>query len=304
MKKVLCIFIIFSLIVISGCTYEKAGPSKPADSSLDARSIKIGDSGDKNPVPPEKAAEALISSYTDDKADKLKQKVKNPASIAPRPVLKSGKAVPILEYHAIDDKVWGDGELFVSPAEFEKQMDYLKNNHYTVITFDQLSNAKNIANPVLITFDDGYEDNYSYAYRILKKYNFKATIFLISAAIGSPYFLKPVEILEMQDLVNFQSHTKTHPHLSKLKPEEIESELVQSQQAIKDLTKSKVNVLAYPYGDYNRKVISLTRKYYQYGVYSLGGLYHAGDSPYAIKRVYITSKTDISSFGKKLKGNM
>lgn len=293
-RKVIPIFIVISLVITSGCTNN----SKAGSNNIPGReSVKIGDYRGKDSVAPEKAAEALASSYANEK-----NKFKNAGLPTNKSISKFGKSVPILEYHCVDDNIFGWDELFVSPAEFEKQMSYLKNNDYTVITFNQLSNIKNIKNPVIITFDDGYEDNYTNAYPILKKFNFSATIFLISGAVDSPHFLKRTEISEMKGLISFESHTKSHPHLTKLKDNEIANELTISKKIIEGMINSKVDVLAYPYGDYNRHVMGIAKKYYKYGVYSLGGLYHAGDNPYCIKRVYITRKTNLDSFIKMLNG--
>lgn len=290
-RKVIPLLITISLIIASGCS--NTGEVVPNNTPQEG--FKIGDDKDKGSVAPEKAAEVLVSSYANEKYKLISSDLP-----VVKTVTKSGKPVPILEYHCIDDKIFGWDELFVSPVEFEKQMSYLKDNNYTVITFNQLSNVKNIKKPVMITFDDGYEDNYTNAYPILKKFNFNATIFLISKAVGSPYFLNRSEISEMKGLISFESHTNTHPHLTKLKDNEIANELAMSKKAIEDMTNSKVDVLAYPYGDYNKRVMNITKKYYKYGIYSLGGLYHVGDNPYSIKRVYITRKTSLDCFIKML----
>lgn len=220
---------------------------------------------------------------------------------APIKEVKPGKKVPILYYHAINDNINGLDELFVSPAEFDKQMLYLKQNGYNVITFSQLADVDNIVNPVIITFDDGYEDNYTYAYPILKKYNFKATVFLCTDVIDKPLFLKKNQIEEMKNLIDFQSHTVTHRKLSELKKEEIEFELTESKKQLEALTGNAVSVLAYPIGDYNSEVIEITRKYYKYAVLSGGGIYRKGDNSYEIKRVYIPRDLDVKGFEDKIR---
>lgn len=211
-----------------------------------------------------------------------------------------GKEIPVLYYHAVDDNIWGNEELFVSPVEFEKQMKYLKQNSYNVITFDELDNVKNIENPVIITLDDGYEDNYTYAYPILKKYNFKATIFLITDAVDKDKFLKINQIKEMRDILNFQSHTITHPILTKIKEKELEYELKTSKEKLEALTGEKVNGLAYPEGYYNQKVIDKASKYYKYAVISGGGMHYENDGNYEIRRIYIPRELNIEGFKKKL----
>ena len=95
--------------------------------------------------------------------------------------------VPILTYHSFD---YGRGTLSITPENFEKQMRYLKDKGYNVIPLDELvagiKNKKKFAhNTVVITIDDGYENNFTYAYPVLKKYGFPAIIFLITNQIGT-----------------------------------------------------------------------------------------------------------------------
>lgn len=214
------------------------------------------------------------------------------------------RTVPILYYHAINDEI-GQGqlaELFVSPKEFEKQMAFLKQNNYNVITFDDLHNLDNVPNPVIITFDDGYEDNYLYAYPVLKKYGFKASIFLVSDFIGNSSILNKAQIKEMSDLINFQGHTMTHPNLPDIKIEDAEKELSVSKKVIEEITGKPVTVFAYPTGLYNKQILDITKKHYQYAVWNGGGLYTTTDDPYIMKRVYIPRELDVKGFERKIKG--
>ncbi len=224
-----------------------------------------------------------------------------PAPTAAAPAVLASQ-VPILYYHAVNDNINGMEELFVSPSEFDKQMELLKNNNYTVITFDDLDNLSGIEKPVIITFDDGYEDNYTYAYPILKKYGFKATIFIVTDFIGNPSILNEAQIKEMSDLVNFQSHSLSHPDLTSLGSETLKKELSESRTKIEAITGAKANVFAYPTGYYNGRVLEITRENYDYAVVNGGGLHKVGDSPYEIKRVYVPRWLDIKGFEKKIQG--
>ena len=173
-----------------------------------------------------------------------------PPATQPKQVAPSlGVAVPVLYYHLIDDNLYSPfHSMFVSPPDFANQMKYLKTAGYTVIPLAQIENAGEYSKPVIITFDDGYEDNYTNAYPILKEYNFPATVFLISGFIGKPGYLNNNEILQMQDLVSFQDHTVTHRSLATLSAAEQEYELSASKQAIETLTGQNVFAVAYPNG--------------------------------------------------------
>ena len=213
------------------------------------------------------------------------------------------KSIPILYYHAVNDHIEGIEELFVSPIELEKQMAFLKRNDYTVITFDQIKDIRNIENPIIITFDDGYEDNYSYAYPVLKKYGFQATIFLCSEFIDKSFYLSTAQIKEMATLINFQGHSISHPYLTRLANEEVDKELGESKKIIESITAKGVNVFAYPIGDYDQRIMDITKKYYKYAVLNGGGIYTEGDGDYEIKRVYIPRNLDIEGFSRKVKGD-
>ena len=183
--------------------------------------------------------------------------------------------------------------MFVSPKFFIHQMNYLKSNGYTVIPLDEIENAGQYTKPVIITLDDGYEDSYTIAYPILKKYNFPATVFPISGFIGQPHYLNNNEILQMPDLVSFQDHTVTHRPLATLSPPVQEHELSASKQAIEALTGHNVFALAYPAGSYNQTTITIAKQLgYKYAFLMVpGGIYHTGKNPYTIKRLNIPRGT-------------
>ena len=223
----------------------------------------------------------------------LSDSTPSPSDLKPSPIV-------VLYYHAVDDKINGIDQLFVSPAEFDKQLNYLKTNGYTAISFDQIDQSANIEKPVIITFDDGYEDNYTYAYPILKKYNFTATIFICSDFIDRSFYLNRNQIFVMKDLIRIQSHTITHRNLDKLTDIEIEKELKDSKSILEEITQQPVNALAYPNGIYNNKTIDIAKKYYDYAVTIDSGIYQRSDSPYEMKRIYIPRKLTLDDFVQKI----
>ncbi|HEX9063354.1 MAG TPA: polysaccharide deacetylase family protein [Clostridia bacterium] len=210
--------------------------------------------------------------------------------------------IPILCYHCVSDKMWGDEVLFVSPKDFDEEMNYLKKNNYNAITFNELPNAKKIKNPVLITFDDGYENNYTEAYPILKKYGFRATEFMVSNFINGGSMLKDSELKAMSDIFDIQSHTVTHPNLSLLSTEQIETELSESKKALEKLTGKKVFALAYPIGIFNDESVRIAKKYYSYAVLADGGRCNLDGNKYLMRRINVPRGTTIETFEKKMKG--
>ena len=174
--------------------------------------------------------------------------------------------VPVLNYHQVEDK---DGNpLTLYCDQFDQQMAYLAEEGYHTITLDEMMDAAENGTPlpekpVVITLDDGYVDNYEYAYPILKKYGFKATIFLINDFTGVyPNYLTWEQIHEMQDsgLIDFESHTMTHANLSELTSrDELHHEIADSREALSKKLGKKVDYIAYPGGRVTDAVEEVTR---------------------------------------------
>ncbi len=203
----------------------------------------------------------------------------------------SGKSIPVLSYHSINDKVSGPADMYVSPETFEKQIKEIKSRGYTPITFNDIKNVETIAKPIIITFDDGYEDNYSNAYPILKKYGFVATIFLVVNYIDKPNYLTISQITKMQDIIDFQSHTMSHHRLTEMDSKKMDYEMSQSKQRLETLLGKDINVIAYPYGDYDKKTMLTAKKHYQFGVSFTHGKYFYGASDnYKIRRIKKTER--------------
>src|SRR3954454_6335623 len=139
------------------------------------------------------------------------------------------KRVPILIYHSIDEfRGHGSRELYVTPNNFEEQIEYLRDHGYTLLTFDRWQDINKVNKPIFITFDDGYKNNLN-AFSIfqkLKSESFKpmGTIFVISDFIGGPNRLSQSDLKRLvhSGLISVQSHTATHPDLTKIKNYEYE----------------------------------------------------------------------------------
>jgi peptidoglycan/xylan/chitin deacetylase (PgdA/CDA1 family) len=171
--------------------------------------------------------------------------------------------VPILNYHKVDIL---NHALSVSPQEFEEQMEYLHKNGYHTIAPDQLMAylryGKQLPDkPIMITFDDGYLDNYTNAYPIMKKYDFTATIFIITNLISQDNrFMTWDQIREMQQYgIVFGSHTANHKSLTSLTKEQVMNGLSQSRDEITRQLGKSPKYFAYPTGTYNGEIEEMVR---------------------------------------------
>ncbi len=173
--------------------------------------------------------------------------------------LPAKKGLIVLMYHHIykyDDTCDLEKTLYVEPDVFARQMDFLLKHKWTPVTFEDLQNSyKNNSfklpkKPVLITFDDGWLDNYTKAFPILKEKNIKANIFISYDYIGRPGCMNWSHILEMKNsgLVCFGSHTLSHAKLTSLTDREISNELTESKRLLEEKLQLPVNCFAYPYG--------------------------------------------------------
>lgn len=169
--------------------------------------------------------------------------------------------VPVLNYHQINDR--DENSLTIHTDQFEAEMSYLANNGYHAITPAEMleawdSGAPLPENPIIITFDDGYADNYKNAYPILKKYNLKGTIFVVSDYLDTyPNYLTWSMAQEMQEsgLIDIESHTLSHAQLDQLGSlDELNTQLKNSKLAIDWHLKKDVRFIAYPCGAFNQEI--------------------------------------------------
>lgn len=218
--------------------------------------------------------------------------------------------VPILIYHSIEEfNGIGSKELYVTPNNFEKQMIYLRDHGYTLLTFERWQDIKKVQRPIFITFDDGYKNNLN-AVAIFKKIRTEqfdpvGTFFVISDFVGRSNRLSTMDIKKLSDsgIISIQSHTATHPDLTKV--ENISYELKNSKEKIEKLTGKAVIALAYPYGNTNNQVIAEAKKYYLFGLTTTPGSYSPSGTKnelYYLPRSYVKYSTSIEDFAKIVEG--
>lgn len=218
--------------------------------------------------------------------------------------------VPILMYHAIDAyKGQGLKGLFVEPTIFEAQMQYLKDNGYTLLTFDRFDKINRVNKPIMVTFDDGMK-NTKNAFQVLKKLEdstFKptATLFMIAGAIDNgPYWLSSSDLKEMASsgIFSIQGHTMSHNELWSVT--NYEEELKTSKEKIEQITGQPIIALAYPSGRFNDKVVEETKKYYKYATTTRPGQFISKgeqDENFLIRRVRISNDTTMAQFAAMVK---
>ena len=141
----------------------------------------------------------------------------------------------------------------IPPAKFEQLLQYLVQKKATFSFVSELDQYQGQSNVFALSFDDGFLDNYQYAYPLLKKYNAKATIYLATQIEGIEK-LSAEQIQEMSGsgVIEFGAHTQHHVNLLKLSDEEAFAEMQASKKDVEALV-GKCPSFAYPFGRFNEK---------------------------------------------------
>ena len=231
--------------------------------------------------------------------------------------------VSILLYHSV---VGGKpGEMSVRQEDFRRQMLFLKES-CDVISLDEavasLQNPQSRRKPaVAISFDDGYEDNYTFAYPVLRELDLPATIFLLTGrdrgARKVNHLLEddfyPSRLLSWEQVremsghrITFGSHGESHAHLVDLKWQDLQRDLRRSKECIETESAQPVNFFSYPYGtvcDFDRRVMSeAAQAGYRAGFTAVFGGNAPGSELYALKRMSIEASDTLWILSAKLNG--
>lgn len=226
----------------------------------------------------------------------------NPTPVIPKV---NNYEVPILMYHYIRVADPADTlgvALSVTPQNFDLQMKWLKDNNFSSIHLADLADPKkqaiskvytNQKKPVVVTFDDGYDDAYTAAFPVLKKYKLSGTFFIIRAFVGRSEYATQAQIDEMAASgMEIGSHTLNHLDLSKIGSLLAKDQIVDSKQG--------AEVFCYPSGKYTATTVQLVKDAgYAAAVTTKGGVANQDSSLFELPRLRIEN-ISLDNFAKKL----
>ncbi|MBC2853574.1 MULTISPECIES: polysaccharide deacetylase family protein [Cetobacterium] len=252
--------------------------------------------------------------------------VENIEKVYQREIVKKKKyEMPVIMYHRVikDESEKGVHGTYVTVEQFEEQMKYLKKKGYETVTFKDLLNNRykqrfdKDKKWIMLTFDDGYKDNYENAFPILKKYQFKGIIYVLDGIEynkwdvdnpGNPEkrftLMNQDELLEMQNYgIEFGGHTSTHPRLAELSTEQVKSEIINSKSNIEKIIGKELLSFAYPYGSLNEEVKRIPQEAgYKFAVATDSGSIVFSDDLFEIRRIGIFPTNNLFNFKRKVSG--
>jgi len=209
--------------------------------------------------------------------------------------------LPILMYHMVFPQAESRYRPAVREATFRRQMEFLKKFHYHVISLEEavkLIREKKKIPPftVVITFDDGYRDNLEYAFPVLKKYDFPATIFIITDEVGvNPQKLTwdEIKLMQASGLISVGSHCLGPEPLINIKSEaELRRQIFDSKRILEEKLGKKVNYFSYPEGKFDAKIKALVQEAgYLAAVATIPESSTSNWDAFALKRLRISENT-------------
>jgi len=207
--------------------------------------------------------------------------------------------VPILMFHYIRDyhnpRDPVGNNLSISPKEFVKILEQIKKLGYNTITFKDIQSGTMPAKPIILTFDDGYEDFYSAAFGELQKRQMKAVAYIIVGAIGTPHYMNLEQIKTIAAYgIEIGGHTWTHPNLPTLSAAKQHIEIFNSKKYLETALGQKIISFAYPSGKYNNLSINeVKHSGYLFAVTTHPGLAHF-NYDYTLYRLRISPGVDVA----------
>ena len=206
----------------------------------------------------------------------------------------SSSDIPVLLYHRIGDT---EGHLTISPEKFESDLIRLRELGYETISLDIFrkflidSNTEMPQNPIMISFDDGYLDNFMNAYPLLRKYGMTAAFYIITSMVGAEDRLAVGHIREMAaNGMSIGSHTVSHRMLGEMGKEEAQNELILSRNYLEGMLQKPVEFIAYPKGSFNGQTGPVAYESgYRGGFSIMPGTCTRDTNPFVLRRIPVFS---------------
>lgn len=211
----------------------------------------------------------------------------------------------VFMYHRVDVSSPGDRvsrALTVSPKQFDDEMALLARRGFTAVSLDRFYELARTGKPldhlVLVTFDDGYRDQYEYAVPILERYHFAGTFFVNTGTIGDARHMSWQELQTMRDAgMSIEAHGVDHVDLAALAPAKQAVEIDRCVLTLEERLAEPVRAFAYPSGAFDLATVDIVRQAgvtFAFTTDAFRTLQRG--SPYELARVRVKSGLDDREF--------
>jgi peptidoglycan/xylan/chitin deacetylase (PgdA/CDA1 family) len=213
--------------------------------------------------------------------------------------------VPILVYHALGEAPPSEEYpgLYVSEPEFEEEMAWLRSVGYEAVTLDQVEGAwyhhgKLPAKPIVITFDNGYPAQVTFAPKVLSRYGWPGVLFEITEEHLRPKEIRPVIELGWE----VDSHSATHPDLTELSGKELEYQVAASRRYLRRKFGVPSDNFCYPSSEYDAATIAAVKEAGYVGAVTENAGYASRGLPYELDRYEIEGGDGVAGLAADLEG--
>jgi peptidoglycan/xylan/chitin deacetylase (PgdA/CDA1 family) len=245
------------------------------------------------------AVHSTISATAESAEGSVNDPVSNPAAgpVASSAVIFSRIQVPILCYHQIRDYRPADSrsarDYIVPPADFKAQMKGLADSGYTTILPDQLyqylATGKELPKKsVLISFDDGCDEQFDITNEILKPLNFKAAFFIMTVSVNRPNYMKAEQIRQLSDAGHsIGLHTWDHHNVKQYKGDDWIKQIEKPKVQLEKIINKPIQYFAYPFGLWNTSAIPELKSRGLIAAFQLSTARDQSDPLYTIRRIIV-----------------
>jgi peptidoglycan/xylan/chitin deacetylase (PgdA/CDA1 family) len=213
--------------------------------------------------------------------------------------------VPILEYHVLGHPPEGAPypELYVGRTDFSKQMDWLEEQGYQAVTLEQVQEAwyhggKLPPKPIVLSFDDGYRPQYTFALPTLREHGWAGVLNL--KAEGSELYESNVEAMIAAGW-ELAAHTIHHLDLTELGPAELEEEVAGSRKILQREYKVPVDNFCYPAGRFDETVVEAVEAAGFTGATTEISGFAEKAKPYELARLEILRESHVAGLAEDLR---
>jgi peptidoglycan/xylan/chitin deacetylase (PgdA/CDA1 family) len=204
--------------------------------------------------------------------------------------------------------------LSVSPAVFSRHMQWLADRGCRGVSASDWFASHEVGSdvmqkPVILTFDDAYEETALNALPVVQSFGFSATVFVVTGYVGGENQwdqergFPALKLMSRRQIVEwsarnieFGAHSRSHPALQDVSPEVLEAEVGGSRKDLEQLLSREVVSFAYPYGKYDRAALERVQRHFRMAFTTAEGLNDANVPPHELRRVEVRGDESAFSF--------